>query len=291
MVGAALLAGPCADSGAHLQVDQLEVHRSGQERLHGYEPELVAYDPTSDRDRLKAQARSVVPSEQRLLERVLRQVRVKDPLLCDVGCAQGDLTVMRFGDHAFRAFDPSSEAISQAQVSYPHGRWVTADATTAAGIWSGEFDLCWSSRVLQHVEDPAEFLASCLKLVHRGGFAVVTFPDDRHNAATPTDGTLQWLLRDVHTLEGVSRRYGTEEFVSAAMALNCDVWVELLWGEGVPGDDEVQMVFDWRLKAVERDAPEKLDECRDAVEAYWRSARDGKAWLMNADVALVMRKR
>ena len=123
------------------------------------------YDPMRDGTRLDKQVAIVVEGERRLLAQLIGDTTFS---LLDVGCAQGTLSTTRlegFSCHDFVGIDPSKTAIKVAQALYPDLRWITGVLPSELGT----FDVVWSSRVVQHVDNPMAFMRDCWAHVRPGG--------------------------------------------------------------------------------------------------------------------------
>lgn len=97
----------------------------------------------------------------------------------NVGCGCGfhdvALAESSLGAHVL-GIDVSAKSIEVANREYPHERVVRRvdDIFTMAG---GEFDLVTSFQVIEHVDQPQEFLAACARQARPGGHVAVVTPN------------------------------------------------------------------------------------------------------------------
>lgn len=262
----------------------------------------VPYDPIVDRARLAAQAVATAPFERDVLARELARLGPGPAVVVDVGCADGTLTVARTtglttGDGTPRRIatvgvDVSAAAIARARAAHPDREWLVGapDEAAVADACAGA-DVVWSSRAVQHVGDVDRFVTGCWQLVRPGGTLVLVFPDDRHNAAVPTEPVLDWLLDGMPGLSGVSDRRVTDAVLAATAPLTADLTLALHPSRVRPSGDELATVFDWRLQRVRDNAPGALpDACAAAVDRFRAAVDAGAGLLVNVDTSLVARK-
>jgi SAM-dependent methyltransferase len=112
------------------------------------------------------------------LRMVKRKVTSMAPLLLDVGCGSGLLL-----DLAARAgwkivgVEPSANFFQAAQKLLA-GRGQLVNATLQqAGLAPYSFDVVTAWDVIEHVNDPAEFVDLCAQLLKPGGFLFMKAPD------------------------------------------------------------------------------------------------------------------
>ena len=248
---------------------------------------MPAYDPIRDKLRLSKQVDLVAKEERKLLTSL---VGTDIFSLLDVGCAQGELSVARIEPLRcieFVGIDPSKTAIKVASAFFPDYEWV--QGSLPAGL--GEFDIVWSSRVVHHVQGPDAFLQACWDRVRPGGKLVIVFPDDRHNVAAPATALLQWMLDGDLEVTDPSGRRMSERIFATALRLTSDVEVHTLpLATGLATPELVDVVFDWRLDALEVGQHVIRDACVDEVARFREIAERGHALLLCLDTALVLSK-
>jgi len=245
------------------------------------------YDPTRDSTRLSKQVDLVADQERTLLVELVGRDEFS---LLDVGCAQGALSVARIDGLACSelvGLDPSKTAIKVAHALHPSLNWVHGELPDLLGL----FDIVWTSRVVQHVGDPATFLHECWGHVSPGGQLVVVFPDDRHNVAFPAPPLLQWMLSGDFDIPNSSDRRVSEKIFAVALGLSDEVEVHAIPLASTKATPElVDVFFDWRLDALAVAKHVVLDACIEEVAHFRGQAEAGRALLFGFDTALVITK-
>lgn len=174
-----------------------------------YATDAVAFDYFEERDP------ATEHDEHRLRQTILRAVNPNVASVLDVGCGKAWVAA---------ALTPRNITVCSLDVSITNPRKalsavpgtrhcaVVADAF-ALPFASGSFDCVISSEVIEHVQDPAAFLAELLRVVKPGGQCVISTPYNERrrfvlcvhcNNVTPlhahlhsfTERTLQMLVPD-----------------------------------------------------------------------------------------------
>ena len=97
--------------------------------------------------------------------------------VADVGCGGGALLDhLRGVATTLLAIEPAEPWSASLQASGYH--WYPC-STKAAADWGGKVDVVLSTQVIEHVDDPAGFLAGIASLLAPGGVAVVSTPNRR----------------------------------------------------------------------------------------------------------------
>jgi 2-polyprenyl-6-hydroxyphenyl methylase / 3-demethylubiquinone-9 3-methyltransferase len=169
--------------------------------------------------------------------------------LLDIGCGGGLLSepMARLGAEVV-GVDAAAGNIPVAQlharqselaIDYRHG---TAEALVAAGE---RFDVVLNMEVVEHVPDPAAYLAACRELTRPGGMMVCSTisrtPKAWLLAVVGAEHVLRWLPRGTHDW----RRFITPDELFALLA-----------GAGLQPVDRKGFVFDplgWRWRLSDRD--------------------------------------
>ena len=182
-----------------------------------------------------------------------RDPRGREPFaglrLLDIGCGGGLLSepMARLGAEVV-GVDAAAGNIPVAQlhaeqselaIDYRHG---TAEALVAAGE---RFDVVLNMEVVEHVPDPAAYLAACRELMRPGGMMVCSTinrtPKAWLLAVVGAEHVLRWLPRGTHDW----RRFITPDELFALLA-----------GAGLQPVDRKGFVFDplgWRWRLSDRD--------------------------------------
>ncbi|MBK5927520.1 bifunctional 2-polyprenyl-6-hydroxyphenol methylase/3-demethylubiquinol 3-O-methyltransferase UbiG [Rhodobaculum claviforme] len=169
--------------------------------------------------------------------------------LLDIGCGGGLLSepMARLGADVVGA-DPAARNIPVARLhAQQQGLEIDYRVTTAEDLAAaGErFDVVLCMEVIEHVPDPAVFLAACRDLLRPGGLMIVSTVNRTARsyamAILGAEVVMRWLPRGTHDW----RRFVTPEELSA-----------LLRGAGLEPVDRKGMVFDplgWRWSLSDTD--------------------------------------
>ncbi len=112
----------------------------------------------------------------------------------DVGCGRGEFCAYfkATGAHA-EGIDLSETGIKYARAKHPGVTFHAGLVDSLLPSRAGEFDLVFTSEVIEHLFDPASFLAACNQLLKPEGTLVVT---------TPFHGLIKNLLIDFANYAG-----------------------------------------------------------------------------------------
>ena len=116
------------------------------------------------------------PIRRRGMDGVVRFLRAKpEGRLLDVGCGSGDwLALMRGLGWQGVGVDFDENAV---KVARARGLEVTCGALEQQNYPDGSFDALTLSHVIEHVPDPVQTLAECLRILKPGGTLVVLTPN------------------------------------------------------------------------------------------------------------------
>ena len=119
----------------------------------------------------------------------LRALGQRDPRILDLGCGTGWLSVIlgRFGPTT--GIDLSPVAIERARQLYPDVEFVAGDLFSAS-LPQGAFDVVVGVQVIEHVEDPAQFLNLVADVLRPGGHLLL-ITDNPWNLARWKPRTLE----------------------------------------------------------------------------------------------------
>lgn len=111
-----------------------------------------------------------------------------DDLTAPARTRQPDLTVVDLGcaDTPYRDLFPAARYLGADLPGNPRADLVL-DAVGRVPLDAGEADLVLSTQVLEHVDDPAAYLAECHRLLRPGGELVVTTHGIMYLHRDPTD--------------------------------------------------------------------------------------------------------
>lgn len=115
----------------------------------------------------------------------------------DVGCGIGfTADLLRFGGRTCEAFDPSAAARqSTRELRIP----IENALATAESVTTSPPRLVYSSEVIEHVPEPAAFLANLRAIAGDDGYVIVTTPNAEHVLpSTPTPTVLAMLGAGQH---------------------------------------------------------------------------------------------
>lgn len=98
-------------------------------------------------------------------------------VVLDSGCGEGYGTDMLAATGATAVgLDCFADAVLHAQATYPAARFVRSDATTTP-FGDASFDVVVSLQVIEHLVDPAAYVAECRRLLRPGGLFVCATPN------------------------------------------------------------------------------------------------------------------
>lgn len=126
---------------------------------------------------------------------LISRINLPNPArIIDLGCGPGNSTEVlrqRWPQADLTGLDSSPEMIAAASATYPHGKWVLADA----GTWSAAspFDLVYSNAALQWIPDHARLFPHLLNQVAAGGALAVQVPAHYHS---PLNQVMRDAARD-----------------------------------------------------------------------------------------------
>lgn len=154
--------------------------------------------------------------------------KVPNPTLLDIGCGGGLVAepMARLGAQV-TAIDASEKNIAVAKLHAEQSgltidyRCATAEALAASGA---RFDVVLALEIIEHVADPASFVASCAALVKPDGLLVFSTlnrtPKSYALAILGAEYVLRWLPVGTHTWSKFIR---PSELVGWLRAANADV--------------------------------------------------------------------
>lgn len=144
--------------------------------------------------------------------------------LLDIGCGGGLLSepMARLGASVVGA-DPSLTNVEVAKIHAAQSglsidyRPLTAEALNAAGE---KFDIILNMEVIEHVADPALFLAQCAAMLKPGGLMFIATINRTMKAwalaIVAAESVLRWLPKGTHTYEKLVRPQEIEDALAQA---------------------------------------------------------------------------
>jgi SAM-dependent methyltransferase len=176
----------------------------------------------SEKERLRTQSNNTKAFDMRVL-RPLLEAKPDNLIGLDLGCADGSLTVDRFGGFSavghIVGIDSNAVKIGQANETYEGDRFSfhqldieddqfdrQIQEILAARQVDG-FDFIFSALTIHHLSNPRKALIKLRKLLKSGGFLLLRGSDDGSKLAYPDDQNLvKSILFMTMEIEGVSDR-------------------------------------------------------------------------------------
>lgn len=127
----------------------------------------------------------------------LRDTRLTNPKILEVGCGTGWLTAIlgRFGSASGVELSPA--AVSKAQAAYPDVEFRVFDLAALPELEA--YDVVVSHEVIEHLDDQAAHVALLARCVRPSGFLIMTTPNGRFRGGLKeSDGPQpieNWLTR------------------------------------------------------------------------------------------------
>ena len=176
--------------------------------------ELAAfYDRYGKTRQYQAKVRSKVRRARRRIRRLKRLTPGRR--FIDVGCNVGfAVAAARTCGFDALGIDIDSAAIDEARALFPASRFAHCDAASV----EGDFDVAYCSEVVEHLADPAAFLAAIRRKLAAGGLLYLTTPDMAHASVPRATGALlaseaikppeHLLYLDKRSVQALLRRVG-----------------------------------------------------------------------------------
>tara|TARA_R110002110_G_scaffold415765_2_gene655174 strand:- start:21585 stop:22367 length:783 start_codon:yes stop_codon:yes gene_type:complete len=209
-------------------------------------------------------------------------IRASDTVI-DVGCGDGGFIgfcARQGAEVIFVDRDAEKVAATEARVK-PSGahayRAIVSDCDPIP-LEDGTGDLVICTEVLEHVADPAQFLAELVRITKPGSRLLITVPDDRSERLVASTAPKMYFEEPNHI-----RIFSTEEFMalieSAGLEIESHLQVGCFWsiywplswltcdphGEGLPVDNPHPITDHWTRLWLELQQHPEGGKVRDAL--------------------------
>ncbi len=139
------------------------------------------------------------PGTDAVYQFLLGHVEHETPVVVDFGCGRAQ-TYERLRESRptvrYAGLDHSRVAIEDNRKAYPDAQWLVADLRTAK-LQAEQADLCLSSEVIEHLDDPDDLLRQMWRAVAPGGYLAVGAPIGEIEGAPPGEHVQVFTLDDL----------------------------------------------------------------------------------------------
>jgi len=176
-----------------------------------------SYDEQWDRLRDFIRFNPGARHRRRLLENLLKHVGLDSPTVIDAGCGLGfnvSAIVAALPNAFLTGVDFSPLAIEGATNKFPKHLWKVVDLNSPPPELSAEVVVC--TEVIEHVDDPEQFIINLSQMVQDGGYLVLTTQSGKVHATEKMVGHL--------------RHFSTDQLTEMLHSIGFEIIIARTWG-------------------------------------------------------------